>query len=151
MKRKATSAQGPSRTFQTADRLHSLAIHLLRRLRRADDATGLTAPKLSALSVIVHAGPLTLGDLASAEQVRPPTMTRIVAELEFAGLITRKLDRTDRRVTRVRATKRGIVLLRAGRNKRVQLLADWLETCSRGDLQSIEQAVEILQRFRVGE
>src|SRR5688572_32056686 len=114
MKRKATSAREPSRTFQAADRLHSLAIHLLRRLRRVDDATGLTAPKLSALSVVIHAGPLTLGDLASAEQVRPPTMTRIVAELQAAGLITRDLDRTDRRVTRVRATKRGIALLRAG-------------------------------------
>ena len=56
-----------------ADRLHSAAIHLLRRLRREDATTGLSAPRLSALSVIVFGGPLTLGELANAEQVRPPT------------------------------------------------------------------------------
>ena len=52
-----------------ADRLHSTAIHLLRRLRVEDDASGLTAPRLSALSVIVFGGPLTLGELAAAEQL----------------------------------------------------------------------------------
>jgi hypothetical protein len=62
-----------------ADRLHSAAIHLLRRLRREDATSGLSAPRLSALSVIVFGGPLTLGELANAEQVRPPTMTRLVS------------------------------------------------------------------------
>src|SRR5215208_7560323 len=80
------------KTSDLADRLHSAAIHLLRRLRREDDASGLAAPKLSALSVVVHAGPLTLGALAAAEQVRPPTMTRIVAALEAEGLVTREAD-----------------------------------------------------------
>src|SRR3954468_14349028 len=92
---------------QVADRLHSAAIHLLRRLRTEDTASGLTAPRLSALSVIVFGGPLTLGALAAAEQVRPPTMTRLVAALEQAGLVARELDPDDRRHVLLRATAEG--------------------------------------------
>src|SRR5512132_4206945 len=72
---------------RTADLLHSAATHLLRRPRREDAATALSAPRFSALSVIVFGGPLTLGELAGAEQVRPPTMTRLVSALEEAGLV----------------------------------------------------------------
>src|SRR6476646_4707632 len=88
--RAATSASrspSASATGDLADRLHSVAIHILRRLRREDDASGLPAPQLSALSVIVFGGPITLGALAAAEQVRPPTITRLVATLEDAGLV----------------------------------------------------------------
>src|SRR5229473_2111765 len=90
VKRAAQPSAVDNVTVHTADRLHSAAIHLLRRLRRQDDASGLTAPRLSALSVIVFSGPLTLGALATAEQVRPPTMTRLVAALEEAGLVVRE-------------------------------------------------------------
>src|SRR5215471_18759609 len=88
----------PDTTLELADRLHSAAIHLLRRLRRQHDASGLPAPQLSALSVIVFGGPITLGDLAQAEQVRPPTITKLVATLEDAGLVEREVDTADRRV-----------------------------------------------------
>src|SRR5436189_5969359 len=88
---------------ELADQLHSAAIHLLRRLRKEDDASGLSAPRLSALSVVVFGGPVTLGQLARAEQVRPPTMTRIVTGLEGAGLVKRVADDRDRRLTRIAA------------------------------------------------
>src|SRR3954463_8792183 len=88
-----------SATIDLADRLHSAAIHLLRRLRREDDASGLPGPQLSALSVIVFGGPITLGALAAAEQVRPPTITKLVAALEAAGLVKRQVDADDRRVS----------------------------------------------------
>src|SRR5512146_930343 len=94
-------------TAALADRLHSAAIHLLRRLRREDDASGLPAPQLAALSVIVFGGPVTLGQLAAAEQVRPPTITKLVATLEADGLVAREPDAADRRIVRVRATPRG--------------------------------------------
>ena len=81
-----------------ADRLHSAAIHLLRRVRKEDDASGLTAPRLSALSVLVFGGPKTIGELAAAEQVRPPTMSVIVADLARAGLVTREPDPDDGRI-----------------------------------------------------
>src|SRR2546423_5269686 len=102
-----------------ADRLHSAAIHLLRRLRREDDASGLPAPQLSAMSVIVFGGPITLGSLADAEGVRPPTMTRLVEALVGAGLIVRTVDARDRRVTRVEATPKGKRLLQESRGSRV--------------------------------
>src|SRR5687768_3995975 len=101
--------------LELADRLHSAAIHLLRRLRREDQATGLPAPQLSALSVIVYRGPLTLGALADAEQVRPPTMTRVVTALEQAGLVKRAPDRADGRALAISATARGQRLLQQGR------------------------------------
>ena len=109
-----------------ADRLHSVAIHLLRRARRVDAATGISPAELSALSVVVFGGPLTLGDLAAAEQVRPPSMTRIVKSLESEGLITRAPDESDRRVGWLRATPKGEQLMRQGRSARVALIAQWL-------------------------
>ncbi len=73
MPKRATPAPAPTPTHHAvADRLHSAAIHLLRRLRRTDEATGLSPARLSALSVVVYAGPRTLGELAGIEQVRPP-------------------------------------------------------------------------------
>src|SRR5271154_2297497 len=98
---------------EIADKLHSAAIHLLRKLRREDESSGLNAPRLSALSVIVFGGPLSLGDLAAAEQVRPPTMTRIVDALETQMLITRQRDPADGRSVRLAATAKGKALLMA--------------------------------------
>src|SRR5947199_6296687 len=117
------SPPGDTGAGQTAERLHSAAIHLLRRLRREDDASGLTAPRLSALSVIVFGGPLTLGALAIAEQVRPPTMTRIVAALEERHFVAREPSPDDGRVTLVRATPAGRRLLEEGRTRRTSVLA----------------------------
>jgi DNA-binding MarR family transcriptional regulator len=117
------SGKGARTPEQLADTWHSLAIHLLRRLRREDTKAGLTGPRLSALSVIVFAGPVTLGELAAAEQVKPPTMTRLVRALESAGLVRRDIDHNDRRVVRLRATTRGANVLQAGRARRVKRLA----------------------------
>ena len=93
-----------ARAERLADRLHSASIHLLRRLRRQDDASGVTAPHLSALSVLVFGGARTLGELAAAEQERPPSMTRIVRNLERDGLVERETHPDDRRAVRSRST-----------------------------------------------
>src|SRR3954468_17808399 len=117
------SASRQKRNEDIADRLHSAAIHLLRTLRKVDDETGLTAPRLSVLSVLVFAGPRTLGQLARAEQVKPPTMTRLVAALEEEGFVRRSPDKSDGRVTIISATKKGESLMRLGRSRRVASLA----------------------------
>ena len=130
-----------------ADRLHSAAIHLLRRVRRVDEATGLSGTKLSALSVVVFAGPISLRDLAAAEQVRPPSMTRTVRELELDGLITRETDDSDRRVTRIRATAKGEQLLKLGRGARIKLLADLLRALDVDDLSLLDEASKSLERL----
>src|SRR5258705_13519564 len=87
-----TSAARQARARVIADRLHSAAIHLLRRLRVEDKAMGLTAPRASALSVLVFRGPVTMSQLAEAEQVRRPTITRLVDGLERRGLVRRGRD-----------------------------------------------------------
>jgi len=140
-------AAPPARVVQLADRLHSAAIHLLRRLRVEDAAAGLTAPRLSALSVIVFRGPLTLSQLAAAEQVRPPTITRLVQELERARLVVRLPDPADRRITRVRATARGRRLLQAGRSRRVERLARDLARISQADRALLERAAQLLEEM----
>jgi DNA-binding MarR family transcriptional regulator len=134
------------RARRTADQLHSAAIHLLRRLRREDEASGLSAPRLSALSVVVFAGPLTLGALAEAEQVRRPTMSRLVATLERAGLVAREPNPADKRAPLLRATPKGVRLLEEGRARRTTVLARELAALPAGDLDTLERAAEILER-----
>jgi DNA-binding MarR family transcriptional regulator len=143
--RPARGPAGPA--LEAADRLHSAAIHLLRRLRREDAATGLTPPKLSALSVIVSRGPIGLGALAAAEQVRSPTMTRVVAELERAGLVDREPDPQDRRGILLRATPKGRRAFDEGRHARVALLADDLRTLSRDELRDVTRALDVIERL----
>jgi DNA-binding MarR family transcriptional regulator len=128
-----------------ADQLHSAAIHLLRKLRKEDEGSGLNAPRLSALSVIVFGGPITLGDLAAAEQVRPPTMTRIVNALAEKGLVTKKQNTNDGRSTLLSATPSGKKLLMEGRSRRVQALAKQIAALNRKQRTTLQEAAEILK------
>jgi DNA-binding MarR family transcriptional regulator len=130
----------------TADRLHSAAIHLLRRVRKEDATLGEGPARLSALSVLVFGGPMSLGGLAAAEQVKPPTMSRVVAALERNGLVQRFADAKDARKVRLRATPRGVELMRQGRRRRIRYLAHNLETLSRDEAAALCHAVEILER-----
>lgn len=130
-----------------ADQLHSAAIHLLRHLRKEDDASGLSAPRLSALSVVVFGGPITLGQLARAEQVKPPTMTRIVTGLEKEGLVRRKGDDRDRRLTRIHATPKGRKVLMAGRARRVELLASAVERLGATELAELGRGAQLLREL----
>jgi DNA-binding MarR family transcriptional regulator len=128
-----------------ADRLHSAAIQLLRTVRRVDEASGLGPARLSALSVVVFGGPLTLGSLAAAEQVKPPTMSRIVGALVRAGLIRREADQADRRSIRLRATPKGARLMRDARRRRVAALAEAVGRLRREDLARLGEAVGLLE------
>jgi len=134
------------RVERVADRLHSASIHLLRRVRRRDDESGVTAPHLSALSVLVFGGARTLGELAEAEQVRPPSITRIVRNLEADGLVEREPDPADRRIVRVRATDRGRRILDEGRRRRISDLAARLRAVGADDLDTLERAAELIER-----
>src|SRR2546421_2191523 len=104
-----------------ADRLHSAAIHLLRRARRTDPLTGVSPAQLSALSVLMS-GPRTLGDLARAEQVRPPTMSRLVTDMQRARVARKVTDQGDARVIRVYATVKGLRALARGRSMRIEAI-----------------------------
>ena len=138
---------GQAGAHQLAERVHSAALRLLRRLRKSDVAMGLSAPKSSALSVLVFGGPQTLKDLAAAEQVRAPTMSRLVAELEAEGLATKTEDAQDRRVVRIAATAKGRALLEAGRERRLEVLTVQIEALSREERAVLQRAAEILVRL----
>ena len=128
-----------------ADQLHSAAIRLLRKLRKEDEGSGLNAPRLSALSVIVFEGPVTLGDLAAAEQVRAPTMTRIVNALEEQGLVLKKQNANDGRSTLLSATSAGKTLLMEGRARRVRALAKQIAALNHEQRSALQEAAEILK------
>ncbi len=143
----AAAAPDSDDAIAIADRLHSAAIHLLRRVRTQDEATGLSAPRLSALSVLAFRGPLTLGELAAAEQVRPPTITRLIQELERDGLVRRVVDPTDRRVQRVHATAAGKRLMQQGRERRVAALAASVRSLVATDRRLLQRAAGLIERI----
>jgi DNA-binding MarR family transcriptional regulator len=135
-----------ARRAQLADRLHSLAIHLLRRVAVADQRAGVTGPRLSVLSVLVlGGGPRTLGALAQAEHVRPPTMTRLVQAMEAEGLVARAPSRDDARATIIRATAAGERVLRRARVRRLAALRALLAGLRAGQLAHVERAVRLLE------
>jgi DNA-binding MarR family transcriptional regulator len=135
-----------SEAFRVGDLLHSAAIHLLRRVRVSDRATGIGPAQLSALSVLVFGGPCSLKQLAEAEQVRPPTMSRIVTGLTRSGLVRRK-QTEDRRSMRLEATAKGTKILQEGRQRRVELLAKALETLSPSEQQNSAALAELMQKL----
>lgn len=143
----ATHAIGKGRAGEAelAARLHAVTIHLLRRLRVEDEAAGLSPARLSALSVLVFGGPRTIGALARAEQVRAPTMTRLVSSLEAAGLVEKRRDPSDGRVVRVQATVAGARVLEEGRARRVAHLSALLERLHDADRDVVARATSLLE------
>ena len=144
---KPVKIAAPAEAVAIADRLHSAAIHLLRRVRQQDIATGEGPARLSALSVLVFGGPKTLGGLAAAEQVRPPTMSRIVSGLARSRLVEIASDPADARRMHIRASPKGTRLLQKARQRRVQFLASRLGELSPPELSSLNEAIESLQRI----
>ena len=140
-----------SDALEVADRLHSAAIRLLRAVRVVDDETGLSAPKLSALSVLIYGGPKSLSGLAHAEQVTPATMSKLVSDLEAEGLVAKRVDRADRRGVRIEATAQGRALFQEGRKRRLELLRNRVEKLSAGERERLRDAAELMLRVAAGE
>ena len=136
--------------LHTADRLHSGAIRLLRAVRVADDETGVSAPKLSALSVLVFAGPQSLTGLARAEQVTAATMSKLVADLEGEGLALKRADPNDRRGVSVEATAKGRAVLEAGRKRRLKLLQARIAELPREQRALLADAAELMLELARG-
>jgi DNA-binding MarR family transcriptional regulator len=142
---KASTKEDPVESL--ADQLHSASIHLLRRLRKEDVATGLGPARLSALSVVVFGGPMRISDLAKAEQVKTPTITPIVAALEREGLIVREADANDARAAILRSTAKGRKLMSTARSRRVHQLAAKLRALPADDRQLLERAASLLREL----
>lgn len=137
---------GDEQLDEMARGLHSAAIRLLRMVRREDRATGISPPRLSALSVLVFGGPMSLAELASAEEVTAPTMSRIVEGLVKDGLATREADTGNRRKVRIAATDEGRRRLEEGRERRVRALAERLRRLADSERRALARGVEVLER-----
>lgn len=133
---------------ETADRMHSAAIHLLRRARRVDEAAmHITPARASALSVLVFGGPHTLTDLADAEQVTTATMSKLVSAMEREGLVRRERHATDGRAIRLHPTAKGRRILARGREQRLDLLEALFEQATEREVRIVREAAEIVDRL----
>lgn len=132
-----------------ASRLRLAVTRLARRLRQEAEA-GVTPSQLVALATIEHAGSITIGDLCQAEQVQPPTMTKIVGALVEAGLVAREPDPRDRRIAWLRLTPAGARLLERSRRRKDQYLVRRLRGLAPEELATLERAAEILDRLVAG-
>jgi DNA-binding MarR family transcriptional regulator len=140
------SNEKPRPAFDLADRLHSAAIHLLRRLRIQDLASGVGPAKLSALSVLVFSSrPLSLADLAAAEQVKPPTMSRLITSMAEEGLVRIRKSKDDARGIRITVTSRGKKLLLEGKRRRVESLAEALTELDPASLKRLSADIDLLR------
>jgi DNA-binding MarR family transcriptional regulator len=132
--------------LEVADRLHSAAIRLLRSVRVVDAETGLSAPRLSVLSVLIYGGPRSLSALARAEQVTAATMSKLVADLVEAGLVEKRVDRSDRRGVRIEATASGRALFKEARRRRLDLLRKRVAGLSAAERERLRDAADLMLR-----
>jgi DNA-binding MarR family transcriptional regulator len=134
-------------SLEVAVALHRAAIRLLRTVRVADAETGVSAPKLSALSVLTFGGAMSLTALARAEQVTSATMSKLVTDLEAEGLVAKRADREDKRGLRIEVTAKGRALMEEGRRRRLALLHKRLSKLSRDERVLLDQAAEIMLKL----
>ncbi len=137
----------PTHAFDAADRVHSAAIHLLRGLRIRDRQSGIGPAQLSALSVLVYGGPRSLAELAHAEQVKPPTMSRVVAGLVRTKLVHMTASRADRRAVVIIATEKGVRLMQQARVRRVESLARAVSGLTELDVARLQKAADLIERL----
>lgn len=125
---------------------HHLCIVLLRTLRKVDEANGFSGPRASALSVLVFRGPQSLGELAAAEGVKPPTMSRLVKAMQAEGLVESEAAEHDQRAVRIAASAKGRRLMLRGRAKRLAAIRELLRDASAGEKKALETVVGLLGR-----
>ncbi len=133
--------------MRTANALHSLSIHLLRRARQADKESGLSPERLSLLSVLTYAGPLSVTRLSEVESVSLPAISRTVTALEERGLVKRNRSREDARTVIINATHKGRRIMEKGRRRRLEIIADELSLLTRKDQQLLSQISDILENL----
>jgi len=133
-------------SLEVADRLHSAAIHLLRFAAKPDVLSGQGPARLSALSVLAFGGQKTLGELAAAERVKPPTMSRIVAGLKRSGLARIQRDGKDARKIWITVTPKGERVLQEARRRRIRALAEALANLGQKELNVLCKVSEIIEQ-----
>ena len=133
-------------TNETAARLRRAVTRLNRRLR-SSAMTSITPTQASMLASIEKCANPSLGDLAVAEQIQPPSVTRIVQAMTESGLVSCAPDPRDRRCTRVTLTTRGRRELEAIRRRKTEFLERTLQSLPAKDQRKAEELVTFLERL----
>jgi DNA-binding MarR family transcriptional regulator len=139
-----SQASTATEVLQVAARLR-LAVTRLNRRLRAEGDIGLSPSAMAALASIGRRGPLSLGELAAMEGVKPPTVTATVAALEAEGLVARELDGRDRRITRVTLTSRGRQRLEASKRRKTAYLASRLEVFDEAQVRQLDESLDLIE------
>jgi len=135
-----------------SEELVLISIKLVRRLRGLDPTPALSPAESSALAVLIFAGEITMGELASYEGVKAPTMTRLVQNLEQRGVIKRIKDEKDARIFRLGVTATGRKLFTTGQKRRLQPLIKLLDSLEASDRTKLMAALPVLRKIaEVGE
>jgi len=129
-----------------ADRLHSACIHLVRTVASVDRQMGLTAARASTMSILVFGGPRTIGQLATAEGVRSPTMTALINGLVDDGLARKRTSGHDARSVIVEPTAKGRKILTKGRSRRVAELEALMANFDDDELSCLQRAADLIER-----
>jgi DNA-binding MarR family transcriptional regulator len=143
---RVTGTEPEPRPAEVAARLRLGVMRLARRLRQHAPGN-VSQSQLSALATLVRDGAMPLGDLAAAERVQPPTITRIVDALGTAGLVSRRQATEDRRVVHVEATREGRALVEAVRRRRDTYLAQRLNALDAEEIALLARAAELLEKL----
>ncbi len=141
----ATPTTDPDTSLASTLRL--AVMRLARRMRQQRSDSALTLSQLAALATVERHGPLTPGELAAHEKVRPPSMTRLIASLEAAGVATRSPHPSDGRQVLVSVAPAGVALLREDRRRRDVWLAQQLRDLPAADREVLARASEVLERL----
>lgn len=141
------SSKNTSDPEKAANMIHSAAIHLLRRLRKTDETSGISAARLSILSVLVFTGDKTPGELAQIEQVKPPTMTKLIQGLETDGLVIRRVHAGDKRASRIRVTAKGRRKLIKAQKLRIQTLSELMQSLDPEEIQTLTDASLLMEKL----
>jgi DNA-binding MarR family transcriptional regulator len=131
---------------QLASLLRDAITRLNRRVRQARPVGDLTVTQISALTSLSLGGALTPRELADAERVQPPTMTKIVAKLEDRGLVRRTPHPTDGRQVVLAPTEEGKAVLSQHERARDEWLARRLVELSPEERDTLLRAAEILRK-----
>lgn len=129
-----------------AERLHAAAIRLIRHARATDSESRISPAKLSALSILAFVGSRSLTQLAEAEQVSPPTMSKLIAELEAEGLVSKRTDSVDKRGVSIVVTAKGRSLMEDARRRRLALLRRGFAEFTAAELKTLSDAAELMLR-----
>jgi DNA-binding MarR family transcriptional regulator len=137
----------PTMTAELSSTLRMAVMRLARRLRAERTDTSLSLSQIAALGTVARLGPLTPGELADAEKVQPPSMTRTVAALEARGLVRRTPHPADRRQVLLTVTEEADQMLRVDRQRRDAWLSQRLSELTQEDRHHLRAAAEVLERL----